>query len=174
MIKKISHNDLTMVGVALLEDEVIASQCYASRRVTKAKWLVQFPGNDVKDLSTTDQERVFYNMKCIPNFCDTRTVSRNERNELTCTCNLFEAIRIPCRHIIHVMDHDIESLDVGVLWRNDYYQHYGNPGQSRVSNSFDKCAKRTAPVYCETITPSILPVLKYGKGIAKAEKQEIN
>ena len=42
------HNDLTMVGVALLEDEVIASQCYASRRVTKDKWLVQFSGNDVK------------------------------------------------------------------------------------------------------------------------------
>ena len=88
-------------------------------------------------------------MKCIPNFCHMRTVSRNERNELTCTRSLFEAIRIPCRHIIHVMDRDIEFINIGVRWRNDYYQHYENPGESRVSNAFGKCTKRAGPVYCE-------------------------
>ena len=76
--------------------------------------------------------------------------------------------------MIHVMDRDIELLDIGVRWRNDYYQHYGNSGEYRVSDAFDNCTKITGPVYCETITPSILPVLKYGKGIAEAEKQEIN
>lgn len=70
--------------------------------------------------------------------------------------------------MIHVMDRDIELFDVGVRWRNDHYQYYRNPGESRVSDAFDNCIKRTDPVYCETITPSILPVLKYGKGIIEA------
>ena len=72
------------------------------------------------------------------------------------------------------MDGDIELLDIGVRWRNDYYQHYGNPSESRVSNAFDTCTERTGPIYCDPITPSTLPVLKYGKGIAEVEKQEIN
>ena len=108
-------NDLTRVGGALLEKEVIGSHRYASRRVSKDKWLVRLAGNCVKDLSSIDSMNDFYEKdKCIPTFHHTRTVTRNEKDKLLCTCGMFEVMRIPCRHIIHVMDCKIELLDVDV------------------------------------------------------------
>ena len=168
-------NDLTRVGVALLEEEVIGSQRYASRRVSKDKWLVRLAGNCAEDLSSIDSMNDFYKKdKCIPTFHHTRTVTRNEKDELLCTCGMFEATRIPCRHIIHVMDRKIELLDVGVCWRSDYYAYYGNPSCVRISNAFDTYQNRNDPVYPETNGPSIFPVLKYGHEVEEAEEQDID
>jgi SWIM zinc finger len=71
-------------------------------------------------------------MPCkIPQFVRVRTVKLcSTSKQLTCSCQYFERVGIPCRHIMKVMSVVLGSSykgvtldDVKVLWSRDYYFH---------------------------------------------------
>jgi SWIM zinc finger len=67
----------------------------------------------------------------IPQFVRVRTVKLcSASNQLTCSCQYFERVGIPCRHIMKVMSAVLGSSyegvtlkDVRVFWSRDYYFH---------------------------------------------------
>jgi hypothetical protein len=108
------HNDLTPYALGIITKEWNARTAYASAKMCETKYLVRHETAHLYQKDKKDPITKFFRVRIV----------HIQDEALHCSCGFFCRQRIPCRHMLHVLNEMCIEY-CGVHWTTLYAQYYG-------------------------------------------------